>query len=497
MENFMKRNTNIIIALFILISPIIDLLTGVCLHYFHIQFTIGAIIRTLFLIFICFASVFAFRKKKLLIPYCIGTIYCLCYIIGIVLYKDGELLIEIQNLIKVMYFPILLVSLYSIKQEIKLSKLLLFATLLFYLVFIFIPTLFNIGYKTYEVTKIGTLGFFNSANEIGGIISILTPILFYILTTSKKNVLRIIILGIYLSVILMMGTKTPLLIFIMTLGLSIIYLFIKYLQQKEYKKIIISSFVTFIGIITLLGILPETNFYKNIKTHLKFLKIKDVTEIIEKEEYVDHFVFSQRLTFLKEERILYQQANNYQKLFGIGYLNNGKETKRIEMDYFDIYYSHGIVGFILISIAVIWILYELIKVKMPLTYENYMMKTSLFYIFILSFFTGHIITTPSVSLIASTIIILLFPKEKTSILVIGKEAKKNQKNYEIKYQAPIKRKIDLLIFKIMNYKSYNYSYSEEKKNIELASIASNCVLNKKEYNGLLAEKIKSRKDGTS
>lgn len=489
MKNFTKKNTNIIITLFILMSPIIDLLTGICLHYFHIQFTIGTIIRTLFLMWIGFTTIFIYKKKKLLVPYLIGFLYCIFYVIGITLYKQGGLLIEIQNLIKVIYFPILLISLYSIKGEIKISKMILFTVLFFYLIFIFVPTLFNIGYKTYEITKVGTLGFFNSANEVGGIISILTPVLFYILTTSKKNYLKGILLIMYVIVILMMGTKTPLLIFLLTLALSIIYLFISYTKQKEYKKIFFSSLITLIGIIALLGIIPQTNFYKNIKTHLKFLKIKDVTEVIEKEKYIDHFIFSQRLTFLKKEKKIYQKANNYQKLFGIGYLENGKETKRIEMDYFDIYYSHGIVGFILISTVIIFILYKLIKVKLPLTYENYMMKTSLLYIFLLSFFTGHIITAPSVSLVASTIIIMLFPKEKESILVIGKEQKRNQSNYEIKHQTPIKRKIDLLIFKMMNYKNYDYSYSEENNNIELATIASNHVLNKKEYKELISKNI--------
>ena len=489
MENFTKKNTNIIITLFILMSPIIDLLTGICLHYFHIQFTIGTIIRTLFLIWLGFITVFVYKKKKLLIPYLIGFLYCILYVIGIILYKQGGLLIEIQNLIKVIYFPILLISLYSIKGEIKISKMILSTVLFFYLIFIFVPTLFNIGYKTYEITKVGTLGFFNSANEVGGIISILTPVLFYILTTSKKNYLKGILLIMYVIVILMMGTKTPLLIFLLTLGLSIIYLFISYIKQKEYKKIFFSSLITLIGIIALLGIIPQTNFYKNIKTHLKFLKIKDVTEVIEKEEYIDHFIFSQRLTFLKKEKKIYQKANNYQKLFGIGYLENGKETKRIEMDYFDIYYSHGIVGFILISTVIIFILYKLIKVKIPLTYENYMMKTSLLYIFLLSFFTGHIITAPSVSLIASIIIIMLFPKEKESILIIGKKSKDNLQNYEIKYQVPVKNKKDLLVFKILNYKNYDYSYSEGNNNMGLATLASNHVLNKKEYEKLIMRNI--------
>ena len=78
-----------------------------------------------------------------------------------------------------------------------------------YLALIFIPLLFHIGFKSYEVTKVGTLGFFSSANEIGGIISILTPILIYYLYEKKNLLLTIIISAIYLIVILSIGTKTP------------------------------------------------------------------------------------------------------------------------------------------------------------------------------------------------------------------------------------------------------------------------------------------------
>ena len=48
--------------------------------------------------------------------------------------------------------------------------------------------------------------------------------------------------------------------------------------------------------------------------------------------------------------MIYERANTYQKLFGIGYINNNKTTKMIEMDYFDIFYSHGIVGFLIFVI---------------------------------------------------------------------------------------------------------------------------------------------------
>ena len=83
-----------------------------------------------------------------------------------------------------------------------------------------------------------------------------------------------------------------------------------------------------------------------------------------------------------------------------------------------------------------------------------------------------------------------FPRAKQSILVITKEENvKEIKNYEIRYQLPINTKRNLLVFKIMNYKNYDYSYSEENNNIELATIASNHVLNKKEYKELISNNI--------
>ena len=91
----------------------------------------------------------------------------------------------------------------------------------------------------------------------------------------------------------------------------------------------------------------------------------------------------------------------------MGYINkNNKNYKEIEMDYYDIWYNHGIIGFILFFSVYIYVLVDIFK-RLPktLNYEKYMGYVSLFIILILSLFSGHIITTPSVSLF--TIIILI------------------------------------------------------------------------------------------
>ena len=181
MNSFVKKNINVIISIFILLGPILDMLTGLCLHTFNINFTIGIIVRVIFLITICIITLFTFKKKNILIPYLIIGLYMIFYLIGNIIYKDSNITKEIQELVKVFYFPILFISLFSIKDEIRISKMTLFTAFFLYLIFIFVPTILGVGYDTYEITKAGTLGFFNSANEISGIISILTPIMFIIL----------------------------------------------------------------------------------------------------------------------------------------------------------------------------------------------------------------------------------------------------------------------------------------------------------------------------
>ncbi len=420
MSQINKKNINIIIALFILIQPFIDLLTGICLHIFEMNFTIGIIIRILFLLFICFVTIVTFKKRNILIPYLIIGIYFIFYILGIVFYKDINFFQEFQGLIKVFYFPILFISFYSIKENIRISNLTLVTTLFIYLFLIFVPFVLGIGFKSYEITKVGTLGFFNSANEISGIISLLTPVIMIVFVSSKKTIPILIFSIIYLVVIFMVGTKTPLLSLGITLFMSILYFWSYSFKEKKYKNIILSFFIIIFSVLSLILIIPKTNFYKNIKTHLDYLKLDNITEVFTDKELVDHFIFSQRLTFLKKKSAIYNKAPLYQKLFGIGYINNNKITKLIEIDYFDILYSHGIIGFIIYFSILVLIVYKVLKNLKKLTFETHMFHTSFLLIIFLSFFTGHIITAPAVSLFVIIIILSLAEREKKDLLFASK-----------------------------------------------------------------------------
>ena len=420
MNDFIKKNISIIIAIFVLLGPILDLITGLCLHSLGINLTLGIIVRVLFLVFICIITLFTFKKKNVLIPYLIIGLYFILYTIGMLVFKDTNLFTEIQNLVKVFYFPILLVSIYSIKDEIRISNLTLFTVLFTYLILIFIPTLLNLGYDTYEIAKVGTLGFFNSANEISGIISLLTPTMLIVLASSKNIIPKLVLALIYIVVILMVGTKTPILALGITIGISVLYLWIKSIKAKNYKNVFISLFAVIILGISLLLVIPKTNFYKNIRIHLDYLELDSITEVFTDKELVDHFIFSSRLKFLDNKAALYNKSNTYLKIFGIGYLNNYKATKMIEMDYFDILFSHGIVGFIIFFGITVPILVKIVREKRKVDYEYVMNFTSLLLIIILAFFTGHIITAPSVSLLSIVLLLTLNTPKKKNLLFASK-----------------------------------------------------------------------------
>lgn len=417
MNTWIKKNFNTLLVIFLLLQPILDLITGLGLHIWEVNITFGIIIRILFLLFLVYSVLFIYKKKETYPFYGILLFYGLFYVLGIILFKNGTgFFSEVRGVCRAFYFPALLISLYSIKEEINISKMTLMVILITYLVGILVPNCLNIGFKSYEITKAGTLGFFNSANEISGIISILTPIMFLILVSTKKIIPSLIIIGMYLVVILTIGTKTPLISLGITIFFAYLWFVTKEIKKKSYKKILLSFLVLVVATTGIIIVLPKTNFYKNIKTHLDYLKVDNVVDVFQNKELIDHFIFSQRLTFLENRQLDYYQSNTYQKLFGIGYLNGTETAKAIEMDYFDIYYSHGIIGFIIYFGIYGYFFYLIMKKRKKVDFSMYMIYVSILLSIILSFITGHIITAPAVSILVVIILLMLVKKEKKRLL---------------------------------------------------------------------------------
>ena len=188
---------------------------------------------------------------------------------------------------------------------------------------------------------------------------------------------------------------------------TLLFYVIKWIKEKQNKKILITSLAAIIMTITSIIILPKTTFYKNIQIHKDYLGFKNYTEILTNYELLDHFVFSQRLTFLKNTHTNYMKSNILQKTFGIGYIENyGTDkisTKTIEIDYAEVFYRNGIIGFIIFFSILIPNIIKLLKQKEK-NIQNIELKTSILLILLLSLFSGHILVTPSVSIFVALII---------------------------------------------------------------------------------------------
>ncbi len=408
----MKKITNNFEKLFLIflyLQPILDVTAGVLLH-FNYSVTISSIIRFIFMFLCIIYLVFFIKDKKINIYLLILFIYFICFGTTMLITKDFNALIyECKNLISTYYFVILLLTLIKVYKDKKLKVKNLFLIYVIYLLFVFIPNIFNIGFQSYWHSKEGSVGWFLSANVVGSILSILLPIL--LIYIKKISIPIIILLLINLYVILSIGTKVPVLSFIIIFIVNFVYYIISLIKKKDYKKLKIIIAPIIILIITSLFIFPKTSFYKNLVIHITYLEEKDNGKI-PITEFIDHFIFSQRLTFEEKTRKAYNKSSTLEKTFGIGYIENydteKERDKTIEIDYFDVFYRHGIVGFIIFFIPIIYLLKKITKTFKNLNFVKLNLLLSVILIFLLAFFQGHIFVTPANSIYVALILALIY-----------------------------------------------------------------------------------------
>ena len=79
---------------------------------------------------------------------------------------------------------------------------------------------------------------------------------------------------------------------------------------------------------------------------------------------------------------------------------------------FDIFYNHGLIGFIVFFTVFLYVIYHIEKERIKKSFSRYMYNFDLILIVLLSFFTGHILIAPAVSILVIAIILKLNYEEK-------------------------------------------------------------------------------------
>lgn len=394
LNNTIKTNITTIIGVFLIISPFLDLFTSIGIKYNIDQLTIGIIIRGLFMLLMVYYSIFLKENKKQTIIFLsVIFTYIILFLTKTIL-TNGNITYETTVIFKTFYFIILSITFINLEKPIDIKYYI--ACFTTYLLLVFIPNILNIGFNSYEIAKVGQVGWFNSANEISTILSILTPILIAYLMTKKNKILSVLYLIIILITFFSIGTKVPILSLAIICGFYFLYSLYKLIRKKDTKKITFILTGLFIIIISTAILLPKTSFYKNIKIHLEYLEVDNIVEIFTDTELIDHFLLGSRLKLLSQNIKTYKESSTVEILLGIG-----AEHRQSEMDFFDIFINYGIIGFALIATILIILI---IKQKPKYTTNT---KLSLLLAITIAFLSGHVLVSPAVSIF---IPLLLFDK---------------------------------------------------------------------------------------
>lgn len=426
MRSDSNNKTINIFYVFLLIQPILDLVTSLMVRFTNLPLTIGMVVRGLFLfimvIYLLFVNKSVHRKKSI-IYLGILCIFSILYLIT----KDGILTLgflktEIIYLFKYMYFPITALCLINAFDELQIKKEKIFKVCIIeailYSILIILPEITNTAFSSYIDNNEGTVGWFYAANEIGAIMVALFPFLYYLLFERESVVKIALTFTIVILTMTLLGTKTSFLGMLITEILYTLYFLFNYKKNRAYglKWSIIIIIISF-------GLIPNIHAVKNLQnaiaesSHIK----EEVKEDNEKEnkkytssspsvQRIINVALSGRDKFFYNTLEIYDNANIDDKFLGIGFvnrneINNKKIEKLIEIDPLDIFFHYGIIGFIILFSPLMYIVYRTLKSifknKLGLSFFKFTNIYVIGIITMISMIAGHVYSAPAVSIYVS------------------------------------------------------------------------------------------------
>lgn len=415
-----KRNlASTIICMLIILQPIITQITAIMVRNNLGSITVGMIFNGLIMIFGIFYTLFLskskYKKKSVIFLIILFTFCILFFAFKIDIFNLSYFIREAIFMFKYLFFPIIVVFLINLLDSNRLDIIKMEnsikISMLIYCLLIIIAEVSGTSFLSYQNSYSGKMGWFYSANEIGTLLVILLPYMFLNFNEHKMANLIFIILSIV--TVLFIGTKTSFLGVILLLIVLFIYLFVK----VDFKKKIILLLVICLSSVALFLISPPAlrNIKQSFNYFLGFSKAENVEEVPHNAR-LSFLIFSERADFFEAEYSKYKSLNVSGKLFGMGFANNNPDTKYqnhlVEMDYFDILFKYGLVGFIVYILPIIYILCNLFKYFRKTKFKFEFYDIIYLYIIILttmiSFFAGHVLGSPSVSIFLAITLAIIF-----------------------------------------------------------------------------------------
>lgn len=437
---------------FILLQPILDILTYFTIIYLQMDITIGIVVRVLFMLLSLFYIFFLneHRFKKYIIMY----ILLLFGILGLGFFMNFftkpvfHFFSEVQFFVKAVYFPVMFCAFLlaftkeSRQSEIKNTLLSSTAIAMTIVAISFgLAIITNTSNATYTYNKAGYTGWFFAGNEISAIIAIAFPlVLIYAIknTRGQKDFIYWIPPILLALTSLFIGTKVSFFAVLLTTGIFIIASFIQWLTQSLiHKARNQQASTTFLFSILLMAVflitLPASPAYNNVSGEYEDIQKtvqngdekkeptsedKNQESKIEEKEPMNQskvlkILLSSRNQYFEDIYTDYVNTGLFHKFFGLGYAGFYKENpKLIEMDFFDLFFSFGIIGFIVLLLPLFVVLWILIKqlisdIRAFFETENLLLVISIGLGFGVALIAGHVLYAPAVSIYLAIALALL------------------------------------------------------------------------------------------
>ena len=438
-----------LLIFFILIQPFIDLLTSLSIFAFDVNLTIGIFVRfgVMFLLSI-YILISKYNNKKVIVLYLI--IFALILLIGLInnfLIKEPiSLFSELRNIAKIAYFPIFVFGYYIVFDRLKSVENLkekvnkyIFISMLVVSIVMVLATITNTGILSYGSGKLGHQGWFFAGNELGAIMAVNFGIVMYYAirqTKSLRSTIYWIPVLLMIYSMLQLGTKvgygSALIILIIAMVMNMYRYIIR--KKENLKREKVNIILNFIVLFLFIIFTPFTPVVSNMNTHLSWVGFElepereqlkqnesksevDLNEQeIERKKAVENIILSGREDFLTQYKLSFKDAPYSQKLLGMGYGgNNVNDGHPIEMDIYDIFFSIGIIGFLIYIIPILYFAVSILsailrKFKNKFNIETVLVGSSIILGLGIAYTAGHVLTAPAVSIYLGILISYLYQR---------------------------------------------------------------------------------------
>ncbi|EJP86338.1 O-antigen ligase family protein [Bacillus cereus] len=402
---------------FIILQPVLDLLTSLSIVLLKSNATVGILVRFLIMavggIYILIQAKEKENRKFLIYLILLAVVLGIGFINNKLVKNPIVLGEEVKFVAKALYIYIMLgsyiLALKSLKKKVNISdkvrNSIVYSTLIINAIMV-ISISTSTDFGSYQWMKVGSRGWFYAGNELGSILAIIFPIVvLYSIqkTKSVKHVLYWIPSLLMIYSLIQVGTKVGMGSIGATLAAAIGIIALQLLfdrRNPNKMSLVLNGLIAIVLLAGVVGTFKMTPLAQNMGIHNNYLseqnvaqqgqKEKEIKEKIKKEEKQhkvekpeekakveaevkkelekeqkkenqENLIFSGRQVYEERHKQFFKEAPMSQKLFGMGYAGNFKyneqkepDPKLIEMDFHDWFYDFGIIGFALMMIPFIY-----------------------------------------------------------------------------------------------------------------------------------------------